>query len=94
MQAVLDDPSTILYTELEMPRAYQSWSGPVRGIHDAYYNVSANRSEQLRERQPRVSLDAAPAGTHRTRNVSSFRFVRLPAATTDACCPSFGFARS
>lgn len=90
VQDALDDPSLILYTELEMPRAYQSWSGPVRGIHDAYYNISANRSERYGNGNREFPWNA-PAGTHRTENVSSFRFVRLPRGDNGRLLPIVWF---
>ena len=44
LQKILQDPRLILYTEAEMPRAYQEWSGSLQGVHSAYYNISANGS--------------------------------------------------
>ncbi len=45
LQKILDDPRLILYTDHEMPRAYQMWSGDLQGVHSPYYNISANGSE-------------------------------------------------
>ncbi len=45
VQAMLEDPSLILYTEAEIPTAYQDWSSGLQGIHSPSYNVSANGRE-------------------------------------------------
>jgi len=47
VQAILDDPRLILYTENEMPKAYQFWDGQMPGVHNANYTsrpTAANRS--------------------------------------------------
>ena len=74
---MLDDPNLIIYTEEEMPRAYQFWNGANQGIHSAYYNISANGSEPFGNANREFPW-GTPAGTHRTRNVRSFRFLLLP----------------
>jgi hypothetical protein len=70
LERLLNDPGLILYTEEEMPKTYQHWDGQLQGVHLASYNISANGSEQFPW--------SSPAGTHRSRNVSSFRFLWLP----------------
>ena len=35
----------MLYTEAEMPPAYQDWRGDLQGVHSPSYNISANGSE-------------------------------------------------
>ena len=45
MQEVLDDPALILYTNAQMPRAYQKMRGGLHGIHSAYYNISGDGNE-------------------------------------------------
>lgn len=77
VQAILDDERLILYTEAEMPRAHQDWDGALPGIHSAYYNISANRSEPFGNGNLEFPW-GEPAGTHRARGVSSFRFLWLP----------------
>ena len=77
VQAILDDPRLILYTENEMPKAYQFWDGQMPGVHNANYNISANGSEPFGNGNREFPWNA-PAGTHRAKNVSSFRFLRLP----------------
>lgn len=77
IQVVLDDPQLVLYTEEEMPRAYQQWVGDLQGIHRADYNISANDSEPFGNGNREFPW-SHPAGTHRSRGVSSFRFLWLP----------------
>lgn len=77
MQAVLDDPTLLLYTEQEMPQAYQDFSGDLQGIHSPAYNISANRSEPFGNGNREFPWNA-PAGTHRSPGVESFRFLWLP----------------
>jgi hypothetical protein len=77
MQSILDDPTLILYTDDEMPRAYQFWNGAFPGIHAVNYNISANDSEPFGNGNREFPW-GAPAGTHRAANVRSFRFVWLP----------------
>jgi hypothetical protein len=77
IQALLDDPALILYTEEEMPRAYQFWDGAFPGVHSAYYNISANGGEPFGNGNREFPW-GDPAGTHRARNVRAFRFLWLP----------------
>ncbi len=77
VQAVLDDPRLILYTDREMPKAYQFWDGQMPGVHHASYNISANGSEPFGNGNREFPW-AGPAGTHRAKNVWAFRFLRLP----------------
>lgn len=76
-QGILDDPALILYTDREMPPAYQDWSSGLPGIHSPNYNVSANGSEPFGNANIEFPW-GAPGGTHRTNNVSKFRFLWLP----------------
>ncbi len=92
VQEALDDPSSILYTELEMPRAYQSWSGPVRGVHAANYNVSANRSERYGNGNREFPWGARRAPIAR-KTCGRSVLCGCRATTTAACFPSFGSAR-
>jgi hypothetical protein len=77
VQAILDDPSLILYTEREMPECYQIWDGMLPGVHAVSYNISANDSEPYGNGNIEFPWGAA-AGTHRTTNVFTFRFLKLP----------------
>jgi hypothetical protein len=77
LQQILDDPTLILYTDAEIPSAYQDWSSGLQGIHSPSYNVSANRSEPYGNGNVEFPW-GAPAGTHRSGNVSTFRFLWLP----------------
>jgi hypothetical protein len=77
MQKILDDPDLILYTDAEMPRAYQVWDGQLQGLHSPNYNISANNREPYGNGNIEFPW-GTPAGTHRTSGVSSFRFLWLP----------------
>ncbi|HEV3021150.1 MAG TPA: hypothetical protein VGX76_01735 [Pirellulales bacterium] len=74
---LLADPRLVLYTEREMPKAYQFWDGAFPGVHSARYNISANGSEPFGNGNREFPW-ASPAGTHRTPSVTSLRFFRLP----------------
>jgi hypothetical protein len=77
IQAILDDERLILYTETEMPQAYQNWSGSLPGVHSPHYNISADGGEPHGNANIEFPW-GTPAGLHRARNVSSFRFLWLP----------------
>ncbi|HEY4308383.1 MAG TPA: hypothetical protein VGN12_02925 [Pirellulales bacterium] len=77
VQAIFEDPQLIVYTDREMPKAYQFWNGQMPGVHRASYNISANGSEPFGNGNREFPW-GAPAGTHRAKNVWSFRFLRLP----------------
>ena len=77
LQAVLDDPQLILYTDSEMPKAYQFWDGQMPGVHQASYNISANGSEPFGNGNREFPW-GTPAGMHRAKGTWAFRFLRLP----------------
>jgi hypothetical protein len=77
IQQLLDDPRLLLYTEEEMPRAYQDWDGALPGVHSATYNISANGSEPFGNGNREFPWGHA-GGTHRTSGVSEIRFLWLP----------------
>lgn len=77
IQAVLSDPNLILYTTQEMPGAYQDWDGALQGIHSIDNNVSADGSEPHGNANQEFPW-GDPAGTHRTRGTTAFRFLSLP----------------
>lgn len=77
VQAILDDPTLILYTDQEMPDCYQIWDGQLPGVHAVSYNISADPGEPYGNGNIEFPWGTA-AGTHRTTNVFTFRFVRLP----------------
>jgi hypothetical protein len=77
IQEILNDDRLILYTEEEMPKAYQDWDGGLPGVHSPDYNISANSSEPFGNGNVEFPW-GSPAGTHRTQNVSTFRFLWLP----------------
>ena len=77
IQRLLDDPSLILYTDDEILPAYQDWSSGLPGVHAPEYNVSANDREPYGNGNVEFPW-GSPGGTHRTSNVSTFRFLWLP----------------
>jgi hypothetical protein len=82
-QAVLDDPQLLLYTNAEMPRAYQFWDGAFPGIHSAGYNISSGAAEQAkghgRGGNGNVEFPWSSAGgTHRCDSLYVVRFLHLP----------------
>jgi hypothetical protein len=76
---LLNDPALILYSDAEIPPAYQDWSSGLPGVHTPQYNVSANNTEPFGNGNVEFPW-GAPGGTHRTANVSTFRFLWLPAS--------------
>ncbi len=77
MRAMLHDPALILYTDAEIPPAYQDWNGSLNGIHSIHYNISANDSEPFGNGNREFPWNST-GGTHRTKNVKTFRFLWLP----------------
>lgn len=77
LQKILRDDRLILYTDVEMPRAYQDWDGGLPGVHSPHYNISANSSEPYGNANIEFPW-GTPAGTHRAKNVASFKFLWLP----------------
>ena len=77
IQAVLNDPGLILYTDEEIPPAFQNWSGALPGVHDPHFNISADRKEPFGNANREFPW-GRPLGTHRSGNVETFRFLYLP----------------
>ena len=77
LQQILQNDRLMLYTDKEMPKAYQDWDGGLRGIHSVDYNVSADNREPFGNANLEFPW-GTPAGTHRAKNVDSFRFLWLP----------------
>lgn len=77
LRRILADPELIVYTEEEMPKAYQFFDGAFPGVHSAMYNISANGSEPFGNGNREFPW-SSPVGTHRSSNVGSFRFLYLP----------------
>lgn len=78
LQKILKDQRLILYTETEMPRAHQDWEGALQGVHSPWYNISGNTDYRGLGNGNREFPWGTPAGTHRSENVSSVRFLWLP----------------
>lgn len=77
LRKILADPRLILYTEAEIPRAYQFWDGQLPGVHSPSYNISADGGEPFGNGNREFPW-GHPAGTHRTEKVEAFRFLWLP----------------
>lgn len=77
VQAILNDPALIIYTDREMPECYQIWDGQLPGLHAVSYNISADSSEPYGNGNLEFPWGHA-GGTHRASNVATFRFIRLP----------------
>ena len=71
------DPRLLIYTDAEMPKAYQFFDGAFPGVHSVEYNISANGSEPFGNGNREFPW-SHPAGTHRASNLSAFRFLWLP----------------
>ena len=77
MQAILSDPSLFLFTDEEVPLAFQNWSGALPGVHDPEFNISADRKEPFGNVNREFPW-GKPFGTHRATGVHTFRFIYLP----------------
>lgn len=77
VQAMLDDPRLVFYTDQEIPKAYQFFDGAFPGVHAVSYNISANNSEPFGNGNIEFPW-GTPAGTHRSPGVTTFRFFLLP----------------
>lgn len=83
LQEVLKDPQLILYTDAEMPAAYQIWDGEFQGVHSPSYNISAGSSEQAKGNGNGGNGNIefpwqGPGGAHRCNNLFVVRFLKLP----------------
>jgi hypothetical protein len=67
----------VFYSEEEMPRVYQDWSGLLPGLHDAYYNISAAKPREPFG-NPNREVPWNTGGTDRSDNADSVKFVVLP----------------
>lgn len=74
------DSRLLIYTEREMPKAYQDFAGGLPGIHSPSYNISADKPRELYG-NPNVEFPwGGPAGTELVpdENFSTFKFLLLP----------------
>ncbi len=77
VQAVLDDPALMIYTDREVPRAYQKMRGGLHGVHSAYYNISGDG----REPYGNVNREfpwANPVGTDKVLGLKTVKAVWFP----------------
>ncbi|MBX3411874.1 MAG: hypothetical protein KF708_04090 [Pirellulales bacterium] len=93
MSELLADDHLLLYTEEEMPRAYQFWDGMFPGVHSPNYNISANNSEPFGNGNREFPW-GSPAGTHRTSDLTSFRFLSLPRGADGKQLPVVWYRRA
>ena len=83
LQKILDDPHLLLYSEREIPPAYQIWNArggdaPL-GLHDPRFNISlALGGDDPIGNGNREFPWRRPAGTDRVTNLRAFRFLWLP----------------
>ncbi len=81
LQNIRNDKRLIIFTEKEMPKAYQDWNaGALHGIHSPSYNISAAKPQE-KFGNPNVEFPwGNPAGTEDVpdENFSSFKFLLLP----------------
>lgn len=80
LNKIRNDKRLILYSDKEMPRAYQDFAGGLPGIHSPSYNISAAKPRE-RFGNPNVEFPwGNPAGTELVNDdeFSSFKFLLLP----------------
>lgn len=81
LQKIKNDKRLLIYTDKEMPKAYQDWhAGALHGIHSPSYNISAAKPQE-KFGNPNVEFPwGKPAGTELVSddNISSFKFLLIP----------------
>lgn len=80
LNSIRNNKRLIIYTEKEIPQAYQDWTGSLPGIHSPSYNISAAKPRE-RFGNPNVEFPwGSPAGTEMVagKNINSFKFLLLP----------------
>lgn len=80
LNGIRRDPRLVIYTEGEMPKAYQDWAGGLPGIHSPSYNISAAKPREPFG-NPNVEFPwGKPAGTEVVPDgeFSTFKFMLLP----------------
>lgn len=80
LDKIRKDSRLLIYTEKEMPKAYQDFAGALPGIHSPSYNISADKPRELYG-NPNVEFPwGSPAGTESVpdENFSTFKFLLLP----------------
>lgn len=83
---IINDDGLLLYSELEMPSAYQGNQGSFRGVFYAFQPVAANADPVARSMGLHPNIGNAntefpwrtAAGTDDVKNLRTFRFVKLP----------------
>ena len=80
LNKIKNSKNLLIYTNKEIPAAYQDWVGALPGIHSPSYNISAAKPQE-RFGNPNVEFPwGSPAGTELvpTDNISTFKFMVLP----------------
>ena len=80
LNRISNNPKLLVYTEKEMPKAYQDFAGALPGIHSPSYNISADKPRELYG-NPNVEFPwGSPAGTESVPDdeFSTFKFLLLP----------------
>jgi len=72
----LHDPRLLLYTEAEIPRAFQEWADNLKGLHSPYYNQSAG-GDRFGNANREFPWDG-PAGTSKVKGLETFKFILWP----------------
>jgi len=80
LNKIKKNPRLLIYTDYEIPNAYQDFAGALVGIHSPSYNISAAKPEE-KYGNPNVEFPwGKPAGTENVSdsNFASFKFLLLP----------------
>jgi len=80
LKSIRENKKLVIYSEKEMPRAYQDFAGGLPGIHSPKYNISADKPRE-KFGNPNVEFPwGNSAGTELVddEHMSSFRFFILP----------------
>lgn len=80
LNKIRNNPRLLIYTEKEIPQAYQDFAGALIGIHAPSYNISAAKPQE-KFGNPNVEFPwGKPAGAENVseNNFSSFKFLLLP----------------
>lgn len=77
LSSILKAPETLLYSEREIPKAYQFWANNLPGLHAVSFNISAEPSEPFGNGNIEFPW-GTPAGVHRSSGIETFKFLSLP----------------
>ena len=80
LNKIKNNSKLLIYTDKEIPSAYQDWTSQLSGIHSPTYNISAAKPQE-KFGNPNVEFPwGKPAGTENVSesNFTSFKFILLP----------------